>query len=108
MLLIVSLVLSKYGSGEGGGKKFTLRQGLPWFIVGFVALVTLNSLVTLPEIVIETGNRTASTLLLFAVIAAAIKSNLAGLLSHGLRSFGPVIMTTLTAFALSLLAVQML
>jgi uncharacterized integral membrane protein (TIGR00698 family) len=108
VLLIVSLVLSKSGSAEGEGQKFTLRQGLPWFILGFIALVTLNSLVTLPEIVVETGNRTASTLLLFAVIAAAIKSNLAGLLSHGLRSFGPVIMTTLTAFALSLLAVQML
>ncbi len=108
VLLIVTLVLQKLGSGTEEGGKFSLRQGLPWFIIGFAALVALNSFVALPDIVVDTGNKTASTLLLFAIIAAAIKSNLAGLLSHGLRSFGPVIMTTLTAFLLALLAVQML
>ncbi|WP_328600563.1 YeiH family protein [Pontixanthobacter aquaemixtae] len=107
VLLIVTLALQKFGGGAEGGK-FSLKQGLPWFIVGFVVLVAVNSLVALPDTVAETGAKAASTLLLFAVIAAAIKSNLAGLLSHGLRSFGPVIMTTITAFALSLLAVQML
>lgn len=108
VLLIVSLVLQKWGSSANSGAKFSLRQGLPWFIVGFAVLVAVNSMVDLPAIVVDTGNTTASTLLLFAVIAAAIKSNLAGLLSHGLRSFGPVIITTLTAFLLSLLAVQMI
>ena len=108
VLLIVTVALQKWGGGTDGEGKFSLRQGLPWFIIGFVALVTLNSMIVLPAPVAETGMQTASILLLFAVIAAAIKSNLGGLLSHGLRSFGPVIMTTLTAFVLSLLAAQML
>lgn len=107
VLLIVSLVLSKSGNADGG-QRFSLRQGLPWFIIGFVILVSVNSMVAIPAVITETGAQAASILLLFAVIAAAIKSNLGGLLAHGFQCFGPVIMTTLTAFVLSLLAVQML
>lgn len=107
VLLIVSLALSKSGNSDGG-QRFSLRQGLPWFIIGFVILVSVNSMVAMPAVITETGAQAASILLLFAVIAAAIKSNLGGLLAHGFQCFGPVIMTTLTAFVLSLLAVQML
>ncbi len=110
VLIIVSLSLQKFmpADVDGPQRKFSLKQGLPWFIVGFISLVALGSVVTLPEIVVATGAKTASVLLLFAVIAAAIKSNLTGILSHGLRCFGPVIMTTLVACILSLLAVQLL
>lgn len=109
VLIIVALMLQKFGSSDTGPEaKVGLRQGLPWFIIGFILLVALNSTVSLPEPIVTTGNRTASILLLFAVIAAAIKSNLAGLLSHGWASFGPIIVTTAMSFALSLLAVQFL
>ena len=110
ILVLVSLALQRFSlEGEdAGGRKFSIRQGLPWFILGFIALVAVNSVMPIPQPVVDFGSRTASTLLLFAVIAAAIKSNLSGMLAHGLRSFGPVIITTLTAFGLSLLAVQFL
>ena len=110
VLVIVTLVLRQLnlGTGTEGGEKLSLRQGIPWFIVGFIILVTVNSFVTLPTVVTEVGSKAASILLLFAVIAAAIKSNMAGLLAHGLRCFGPVIMTTLTAFVLALAAAKML
>ncbi|NMW32224.1 putative sulfate exporter family transporter [Altererythrobacter sp. RZ02] len=108
VLLIVTVVLNRSGAADGAQQTFTLRQGLPWFIAGFIALVIVNSVVALPAIVSSSGISIANILLLLAVIAAAVKSNLAGLLSHGLQCFGPVIMTTLTAFILSLIAAQMI
>ncbi|SIN68330.1 conserved hypothetical integral membrane protein [Parasphingorhabdus marina DSM 22363] len=109
ILIIVALMLQKFGSSDTGPEaKVGLRQGLPWFIIGFILLVALNSAVALPAQIVTTGNQAASILLLFAVIAAAIKSNLAGLLSHGWTSFGPIAVTTAMSFALSLLAVQLL
>ncbi|MEO0441233.1 MAG: putative sulfate exporter family transporter [Pseudomonadota bacterium] len=107
ILIIVAVMLQKFGSNDAGPEaKVGLRQGLPWFIIGFILLVALNSTVSLPEPVVAIGNQSASILLLFAVIAAAIKSNLAGLLSHGWTSFGPILVTTLMSFGLALLAVQ--
>lgn len=108
VLLIVTVVLSRSGAIDRGDQTFSLRQGVPWFIAGFSVLVVINSMVVLPAAITSGGMSAASILLLLAVIAAAIKSNLAGLLSHGLQCFGPVMMTTLTAFVLSLIAVQML
>lgn len=109
VLIIVALMMQKFGNSDAGPEaKVGLRQGLPWFIIGFILLVAVNSIMSLPGPVVAAGNQTASILLLFAVIAAAIKSNLAGLLSHGWTSFGPIFVTTLVSFALSLLAVQIL
>lgn len=104
VLIIVALLLRKYdaSSTRGAGPKIGLRQGLPWFIVGFAFLVILGSLVPIPEAIVQAGSDISGHLLLMAVIAAAIKSNMAGLLQHGWRSFLPVIATTLTAFMLSM------
>lgn len=106
VLIIVALFLNKKPKTGNNSKtnKLGIRQGLPWFIVGFIILVGLNSVLDIPPQIKSFGNETASILLLFAVIAAAIKSDTAGLLSHGWRSFGPIILTTLTAFGLSLFA----
>ncbi|WP_461455870.1 YeiH family protein [Parasphingorhabdus sp.] len=110
VLIIVSMVLQKMAvkDTDPTSRKIGLRQGMPWFIVGFILLVGLNSLVVLPSSLVGAGNQLASTLLLFAVVAAAIKSNLAGLMSHGWHCFAPVIMTTAMAFLLSMLAIQLL
>ncbi|GAA4043536.1 YeiH family protein [Parerythrobacter jejuensis] len=110
ILLLVSFVIARSDKDADGdvAEKLTLARALPWFIVGFILLVAINSLVALPDVVTKTGAEAASLFLLFAVTAAAIKSNLGGLLAHSLRSFGPVIITTLTAFLLALLATQML
>ncbi len=110
VLIIVAFILQRSTTerAQHSGQSVSLRQGLPWFIIGFILLIIFNSMVALPETVVAFGSQAAKTLLLFAVIAAAMKSNLAGLMSHGWRSFGPVVMTTFMAFVLSLLFVQML
>lgn len=111
LLLAVTILLRGSGGAAGSQddeRSFSLRQGVPWFIAGFALLVVINSLVEVPEIVGETGMGLASFFLLLAVTAAAMKSNLSGLLANGLRSFVPVITTTLTAFALAFGLTQIL
>ena len=81
------------------------RVTLPWFILGFLLLVVLNSAVAVPA-VITTAMMTASkALLLFAVIATAMRSNLSLMLGLGWRAVVPVISATLASFAAALVAV---
>ena len=82
------------------------RLGLPWFIIGFLLLVILNSFLSLPAPVTNLTRQLASWLLLISVVATAMKSDMASLLTQGWQSFGPVIAATVTAFLLALGAVQ--
>ena len=106
VLIIIALFLRKSNqeTAEDKPQKLGFRKAVPWFIVGFLVLVLVNTFAPVPEVVNAYGGRVASSCLLIAVVAAAVKSNMTGLLSHGWRSFGPVFATTLVAFLLALLA----
>ncbi|MFA9199781.1 MAG: YeiH family protein [Cypionkella sp.] len=83
------------------------RVALPWFIVGFVALVGVNSLGVVPAGVREATMTASKALLLFAVIATAMRSDMALILKLGWRAATPVICATLTSFLAALLAVRL-
>jgi uncharacterized integral membrane protein (TIGR00698 family) len=85
---------------EAGGKRE--RIGLPWFVVGFLALGALNSSMTLPAEVGSWAKVATTALLVMAVTATGIRSPMHLLLGQGWRSAMPVIAATLAAFALSL------
>lgn len=79
-----------------------VRARLPWFVVGFLALGALNSVITLPSEVGSLAKNATQILLLLAVTATGIRSPMQLLLGQGWRSATPVIAATLIAFALSL------
>ncbi len=101
MLMLVALWLGRRGEGDGA-RKIPLR--LPWFIVGFLAIAALNSLVTLPLPLQDGAATGAQALLLLAIVATAMKARLHLLLDQGWQSFAPIVVATLTSFALSLAA----
>ncbi len=100
MLILVAMWLGR--GGEAGRTRIPLR--LPWFIVGFLAIAALNSLVALPPAVRDAAGTGAQALLLLAIVATAMKARLYLLLDQGWRSFMPIIVATLTSFLLSLAA----
>lgn len=105
VLIIIAIVLGRSEkSDSGSSSKIGFRNGIPWFVAGFLLLAGINSYHAFPEQISDYADRFARMLLLMAVIAAAVKSNMSGLLSHGWRSFGPVIATTVISFSLALLA----
>ena len=78
--------------------------GIPWFVVGFLAMTTLHSFVTLPPVVLTTVPKLASALLVLAVTATGIRSPMNLLLEQGWRASLPVIAATLVSFLLALCA----
>ncbi len=78
------------------------RIGLPWFVIGFLALGAANSIFQLPREIGELAKTATQALLLLAVTATGIRSPMHLLLGQGWRSATSVIAATLVAFLLSL------
>lgn len=105
VLAIVALALRNQGVGGEGAAR---RLQIPWFVIGFLMLVGVNTAVTLPAEVADATRVLSKALLLVSVTATAIKSQMAVLLTQGWRSFAPVIVATLVSFVLSLAAALIL
>lgn len=74
------------------------RITLPWFIVGFLALLGINSTGMVPPFVAGTMMSASKTLLLFAVVANAMRSDMALIMQLGWRAATPVVCATLASF----------
>ena len=105
-LILVSLWIGT--DSAKGPQPFWRRLTLPWFILGFVALVAVNSTVPVPNAVRAAMMTASKALLLFAVIATAMRSDLALILKLGWRAATPVLCATLASFLAAIAAVYLL
>jgi uncharacterized membrane protein YadS len=101
-LALVALAYPKDGERRGAG------IGVPWFVLGFLALTALHSFVALPREVLTGAPKVATALLLVAVTSTGIRSPLNLLLEQGWRSSLPVVAATIVSFLLSLGAALLL
>ena len=100
---IVALVSLAIGPGDGqAGQPVWKRLALPWFIVAFLAAVTLNSLVAFPAPLGKAALVASKALLLLAVTATAMRSRMDLLLQMGWRAAVPVVTASLASFAAAL------
>jgi uncharacterized integral membrane protein (TIGR00698 family) len=74
------------------------RIAVPWFIVGFVLLVAVNSTGAVSPSVQAAMMVASKTLLLLAVIATAMRSDMARIMQLGWRAATPVACATLVSF----------
>jgi len=84
--LVIALGLIARGGGDRavtGGK----RVPLPWFVLGFIALVALNSVVTVPPDLKATIVVATTFLLSLALAAMGLETDIAKLRLKGLRPF---------------------
>jgi uncharacterized integral membrane protein (TIGR00698 family) len=100
-LLVVAWAYRDAGGGRAG-------IGVPWFVMGFFALVAVHSLVDLPDALLAGAKPVATACLLLAVTATGIRSPLNLLLEQGWRASLPVIVATIVSFALALAAALLL
>lgn len=68
---------------------------MPMFLVGFIVLMLLNSFVTLPEVVIETGTQISRFFLVVSITAIGMKSNLGKLAEVGMLPIVMIVAETL-------------
>lgn len=101
-LLLVTLALPRDGGSRSGAAP------VPWFIVAFLALTALNSLLPLPAMVSVIAKKGTTALLLLAVVATGIRSPMQLLLKQGWRASMPVVAATIVSFLLALAAAEAL
>ena len=96
ILLIVVVALRSQATAEA-------RPGLPWFVTVFAALVALNSLLPIPEIIGEAANSGSKLLLITAIAALGMKTDLRAFTELGSGHVWTVVLETLAMLAMALL-----
>ncbi|WP_084798453.1 YeiH family protein [Pleomorphomonas koreensis] len=83
MVLAMAAVLPRAGGAAGEGDR--PRPPLPWFVFGFVALVAVNSAVSLPVPFKAEASVASSFLLTMALAAMGLETSVVKLRAKGLR-----------------------
>ena len=99
---IVALVALWLDRGEGGAGSAWRKVAMPWFIVGFFILLAFNSLISFPDAVTGPALALSKILLLLAVVATAMRSQLGLLVEAGWRALVPVGAASVVSFAVAL------
>jgi uncharacterized integral membrane protein (TIGR00698 family) len=100
---VVALVSVAIGDGEGSARQpWFRRMAPPWFIVAFLGVVSLNSLVAIPGDLSGAALTASKGLLLLAVTATAMRSRMDLLMQMGWRATVPVLAATIASFAAAL------
>ena len=100
--VVVAITLLMFG-GQGAGK--TKRPPFPLFLVGFVALVTVNSLGLIPEPLRQVLEEVSRWALVAAIAALGIKTSLKDLATLGPKALILLVAETfwIAAIGLSIL-----
>lgn len=91
---IVAIVSMLVKDEETADRHWIRRLAMPWFITLFLAVVGLNSLVTMPGWIVHASLTLSKALLLLAVTATAMRSRLDLVMQMGWRAAMPVVAAT--------------
>ncbi|MFN3516608.1 MAG: YeiH family protein [Novosphingobium sp.] len=100
LVALTSLALGP--AGDAADQPVWRRLALPWFILVFLGVVALNSLIAVPQQLVGWGLMLSKSLLLLAVTATAMRSRMDLLLAAGWRALVPVLAASLASFAAAL------
>lgn len=106
---IVAIISVMVADDGAAGRSWIRKLAMPWFITLFLAVVVLNSLITVPAPVAHVSLILSKALLLLAVTATAMRSRLDLIMQMGWRAAMPVIAATIasllvaTAFSMMIL-----
>ena len=105
-VVLISIVLVLRATGTGGSKgRIAL---LPWFMVLFLALVALGSLVEVPDAIAAQVELVSRACLITAIAALGIKTSLKALSGVGAGHLAVVVIETLVLLGLAVAAVDSL
>jgi uncharacterized integral membrane protein (TIGR00698 family) len=104
-MILVALWIGN--SAEDTRRPAWRRLALPWFIVAFVVLVAVNSMDVVPQAIKAVAMIASKALLLFAVIATAMRSDMTMIIRLGWRAATPIVTATLASFAAAVGAIYL-
>lgn len=105
VVIIASLLIRRYTEAPEDGKRPPI---LPFFVLGFLALATLNSLGLIPTLVADALSTASRWLLLIAIAAVGMKTNLKQVLSVGGAAIALIIVETIFIASVTLGGVYLL
>lgn len=105
VVLIASLVIRNMGTGQSDGQRPPL---LPGFVLAFLALALLSSLGALPPVVIDTLSGASRWMLLIAIAAVGMKTNLKQVLAVGGAAITLLITETLFIGGFVLIGIRLM
>ncbi|MCC5889216.1 MAG: YeiH family putative sulfate export transporter [Alkalibacterium sp.] len=90
---------SKQAGGELKKGKLSLRGLIPWFIIAFVVMAGLNSVGLIPGVVSDYFRTVSRFLMVIALAAIGLKTNLKLFIKTGWKPFGlAMVLSTLVVF----------
>ncbi len=105
VVLVASLLIRSYAELPEDGKRPPI---LPGFVIGFLALATLNSFHVIPGFVADFLSQCSRWLLLIAIAAVGMKTNLKQILSVGGSAILLIVLETLFIAAFILAGIKLL
>ncbi len=107
MLGPVVLVLSLLGR-RNGGRRPTLSHILPWFIAGFLIMLTLRSFGAIPGAAIEPAHVAANVLTIMSMAALGLGVDARSVMQAGTRVAAVVVLSLLGLAAISFFLIRLL
>jgi uncharacterized integral membrane protein (TIGR00698 family) len=105
VMLVSMMIVSDREEADPGrsrARRLLSKLAMPWFILGFLAILCLNSLLALPAWLVDTSLTLSKGLLLFAVTATAMRSRTDLIMKMGWRAALPVLAATLASLLVAL------
>ncbi len=107
VVLGLGAYLNAHAKRSGIGQQGQAKAPIPWFVLGFIALVVVNSVVSIP-VTVRTEVGVATTFLLSMALAAmGLETNIGKLKARGLKPFLLGLIASLFIAAFSLLLVKL-
>ncbi len=107
MLGPVVLTLSMLNS-RNSGKRLTLSHMAPWFIVGFLSLITMRSFNLIPQFFIEPAHIFSNLLTVMSMAALGLGVDVRSVARAGYRVTAVVVLSFVTLFVISFVLIKLL
>ncbi len=109
-VVLCILVVIRLNLKKSSGPDFinVTSPGVPGFLIGFVILMTINSAVELPELIVDSANGLSRFALVVAITTIGMKSDLRRLLTVGFKPILLLLIETLWIAGLILLSLPYL
>jgi uncharacterized integral membrane protein (TIGR00698 family) len=102
-VVLIAIVLTIAGTQPGAGGKIRL----PLFVIGFVLVTAMNSMGMIPAAVAGAAVSLSSWLLVIAISALGVRTNMKAILELGWRHVAVVVAETIFLLAMAFTAVEM-
>ena len=105
VILLMGYAVSRKAKAHGHGHGHRAKAPIPWFVIGFIAMILFNSLGVLPEGARHDLVQVTTFLLTMALAAMGLETDIRKLRAKGLR---PLALGTAAALFISLLSFSLI